>query len=141
LAATVLMTHRLIGVVPSSESGAAGQNRHPTLVQSRLLPVWVEVRLVRVRLVPLHEATPVSELPMSGTWNGSGTPGTAAAGCRAAAGEVLQQDAGAGLQRAAVAGPMLVVKFSALGFGEKPQQAARVVWSRSTSSWWWSTES
>ena len=73
-AATVLMTHTLIGVVAEFGIGSGGPNRHPTLVQSRLLPVWAEVRLVRVRLVPLHEATPVSELPLSGTWNGSGTP-------------------------------------------------------------------
>src|SRR5436309_9333915 len=71
---TALMTHRLIGVVVEFGIGSGGPNRHPTLVQFRLLPVSVEVRRVRVRLVPLHGPSPVSELPMSGTWNGSGTP-------------------------------------------------------------------
>ena len=71
---TELMTHRLIGVVVEFGIGSGGPNRHPTLVQFRLLPVSVEVRRVRVRLVPLHGPSPVSELPMSGTWNGSGTP-------------------------------------------------------------------
>src|SRR6266481_3858114 len=67
LVVTELMTHTLVGVLPGFGIGSGGPNRHPTLVQFRMLPVWAEVRLVRVRLVPLHEDTPVSELPMSGT--------------------------------------------------------------------------
>src|SRR5438132_1456839 len=69
LAVTVLMTHTLVGVLPGFGIGSGGPNRHPTLVQVRLLPVAPEVRLVRVRVfVTLLQAeTPVSELPMSGT--------------------------------------------------------------------------
>src|SRR5881396_1879236 len=67
LVVTVLMTHTLVGVLPGFGIGSGGPNRHPTLVQFRLLPVWVEVRLARVRPVPLQADTPVSELPMSGT--------------------------------------------------------------------------
>ena len=69
LAVTELMTHTLVGVLPGFGIGSGGPNRHPTLVQFRLLPVAPEVRLVRVRVfVPLSQAeTPVSELPMSGT--------------------------------------------------------------------------
>src|SRR5436309_11500365 len=73
LVVTVLMTHTLVGVLPGFGIGSGGPNRHPTLVQFRLLPVWVEVRLARVTLVPLQADTPVSELPMSGTAYGSGT--------------------------------------------------------------------
>ncbi len=40
---TVLMTHRLIGVVAEFGIGSGWPNRHPTCVQFRLLPVWVEV--------------------------------------------------------------------------------------------------
>src|SRR5437667_1075085 len=64
---TVLMTHRLIAVADAFGIGSGGPNRQPTLVQFRLLPVWVEVMLARVTLVPLQADTPVSELPMSGT--------------------------------------------------------------------------
>src|SRR5947207_14314599 len=67
LVVTVLMTHTLVGVLPGFGIGSGGPNRHPTLVQFRLLPVWAEVRLARVRVVPLQADTPVSELPMSGT--------------------------------------------------------------------------
>src|SRR2546427_2174375 len=72
---TVLMTHRLIGVVAEFGIGSGGPNRHPTAVQFRLLPVWVEVSWLSVRLgpPPTHD-TPVSELAMSGALNGSGTP-------------------------------------------------------------------
>ena len=72
---TVLMTHKLIGVVAEFGIGSGGPNRHPVAVQFRLLPVWVELSWLRVRLGPLptHD-TAVSELPMSGTLNGSGTP-------------------------------------------------------------------
>ena len=72
---TELMTHRLIGVVAEFGIGSGGPNRHPVAVQFRLLPVWVELSWLRVRLGPLptHD-TAVSELPMSGTLNGSGTP-------------------------------------------------------------------
>src|SRR5947207_4862818 len=73
LAVTELMTQTLVGGLPGFGIGSGGPNRHPTLVQFRLLPVAPEVRLVRVRLVPLHDDTPVSELPMSGTAYGSGT--------------------------------------------------------------------
>src|SRR5207244_7639428 len=71
---TVLMKHTLSAVVAGFGAGSGGPNRHPTLVQFRLLPVWAEVRLLRVRVVPLQADTAVSELPMSGTRNGSGTP-------------------------------------------------------------------
>src|SRR3989442_5387884 len=70
---TVLMTHTLVGVLAEFGIGSGGPNRHPTLVQLRLLPVCVEVKLPRVRPVPLQADTAVSELPMSGTWYGSGT--------------------------------------------------------------------
>src|SRR6266446_1573603 len=74
LVVTELMTHTLVGVLAVFGIGSGGPNRHPTLVQFRLLlPVSVEVRLARVRLVPLHADTLVSELPMSGMANGSGT--------------------------------------------------------------------
>src|SRR6266404_2453928 len=73
LVVTVLMTHTLVGVLAVFGIGSGGPNRHPTLVQLRLLPVWLEVRLVSVRLVPLHGPSAVSELPMSGTAYGSGT--------------------------------------------------------------------
>src|SRR2546426_3029983 len=72
---TVLMTHRLIGVVAVFGIGSGGPNRQPTLVQFRSLPVWVEGRVGRGRLVPPHDGTPVGELPLSGTGDGSGTPG------------------------------------------------------------------
>ena len=72
---TELMTHRLIGVVAEFGIGSGGPNRHPTLVQLRLLaPGSVDLVLVSVSAVPLQSDTVVSELPMSGTWNGSGTP-------------------------------------------------------------------
>ena len=72
---TVLMTHRLIGVVAEFGIGSGGPNRHPVAVQFRLLPVWVEVSWLRVRLgPPPTHVTAVRELPMSGTLNGSGTP-------------------------------------------------------------------
>jgi len=46
-----LMTHKLIGVVAEFGIGSGGPNRHPTAVQFRLLlPVWVEVSWLRVRL-------------------------------------------------------------------------------------------
>src|SRR5206468_275925 len=72
---TELMTHRLIGVVAEFGIGSGGPNRHPTLVQLRLLaPGSVDLLLISVSAVPLQSDTVVSELPMSGTWNGSGTP-------------------------------------------------------------------
>src|SRR5213078_4226712 len=64
---TELMTHRLIGVVVEFGIGSGGPNRHPTLVQFRLLPVSVEVRLLSVRQVSLQEASLVRLDPMSGT--------------------------------------------------------------------------
>src|SRR5438552_16306381 len=73
LADTVLMTHTLVDGVAEFGIGSGGPTRQPMLVQLRLLPVSVEVRLLRPSDVPLHVATLVSELPMSGTWNGSGT--------------------------------------------------------------------
>src|SRR5436309_15808165 len=73
-AVTVLMTHTLVGVLAEFGIGSGGPNRQPTLVQLRLLPVSVEVKLLRVSDDgPLQVATLVSELPMSGTWYGSGT--------------------------------------------------------------------
>ena len=94
---TVLMTHRLIGVVAVFGIGSGGPNRHPALVQLRVphvpIPAPVQhvlgvpapvqkplpsasvaVVLASVSPVPLHEVTLVSEAPMSGTWKGSGTP-------------------------------------------------------------------
>ena len=73
LLATRLITQTLVGVLAGLGIGSGGPKRHPALVQLRLLPVCVEVRLVRVRLDPLHVATPVMELLMSGTAYGSGT--------------------------------------------------------------------
>ena len=73
LLATTLTAQTLVGVLAEFGIGSGGPKRHPTLVQLRLLPVWVEVRLVRVRLDPLHIDTPVMELLMSGTAYGSGT--------------------------------------------------------------------
>src|SRR5438128_396019 len=70
---TVLMTHKLIGVVAVFGIGSGGPNRHPVAVQFRLLPVWVEVSWLRVRLGPLPTHAPaVSELPMSGALHGRG---------------------------------------------------------------------
>ncbi len=73
LVVTELMTHTLVGVLTGFGIGSGGPNRQPTLVQFRMLPVWAEVRLARVRLVPLQADTALSELPMSGTAYGSGT--------------------------------------------------------------------
>src|SRR5437899_7142135 len=70
---TELTTQTLVGVLPGFGIGSGGPNRQPMLVQFRLLPVWVEVRLPRVTVVPLPGVTAVSELPMSGTAYGSGT--------------------------------------------------------------------
>ena len=70
---TVLRTQTLIAGVTGFGIGSGGPNRHPMLVQFRLLPVWAEVRLPRVSAVPLHAVTAVSELPRSGTAYGSGT--------------------------------------------------------------------
>ena len=71
--ATVLMTQTLVGGLPGFGIGSGGPNRQSLLVQFRLLPVSVEVRLPRVTVVPLPGVTAVSELPMSGTAYGSGT--------------------------------------------------------------------
>ena len=71
--ATVLMTQTLVGGLPGFGIGSGGPNRQSLLVQFRLLPVSIEVRLPRVRVVPLPGVTAVSELPMSGTAYGSGT--------------------------------------------------------------------
>src|SRR5436309_5252115 len=72
---TVLMTHRLIGVVAVFGIGSGGPNRHPTLVQLRsLAPGSVDLVVMSVSAVPLQSNIVVSELPMSWTWNGSGTP-------------------------------------------------------------------
>src|SRR6266404_3173238 len=73
LLATRLMAQTLDGALPPFGIGSGGPNRHPTLVQFRLLPVSVEVRLPRVSPVPLHAVTLVSEVLMSGTVNGGGT--------------------------------------------------------------------
>src|SRR2546427_3451933 len=69
-AATVLMTHTLIGVVAEFGIGSGGPHREPAPVQFRVLPVWVEEGWRRVSVVPLHDAAG-SELPMSGAWDGS----------------------------------------------------------------------
>ncbi len=74
LLATRLMAQTLYGALPAFGIGSGGPNRHPTLVQVRLLIVSIEVVLARVRLDPLHDATLVNEVPMSGTANGGGTP-------------------------------------------------------------------
>ena len=67
-AATVLTTHTLVGVLALFGIGSGGPNRHPTLVQFRLVaPGSVDLMLVRVSVVPLQADTPVRELPMSGT--------------------------------------------------------------------------
>ena len=74
LAVTELMTHTLVGVLPGFGIGSGGPNRHPTLVQFRLLaPESLDLMLVRVSVVPLQADTAVSELPMSGTAYGRGT--------------------------------------------------------------------
>src|SRR5213596_2848762 len=72
-AATVLTTQTLVGVLSGFGIGSGGPKRQPMLVQFRLLPVSVEVRLPRVRVVPLADVSAVSELPISGTAYGSGT--------------------------------------------------------------------
>jgi len=71
--ATVLMTQTLVGGLLGFGIGSGGPNRHPALVQFRLLPVSVEVRGPRVSVIPLHAASLVSELPISGTAYGRGT--------------------------------------------------------------------
>src|SRR5881628_2579440 len=66
-AATVLMTQTLVGVLPGFGMGSGGPNRHPALVQFRLVaPVSPDLTLASVSAVPLHPLTAVSELPMSG---------------------------------------------------------------------------
>src|SRR5437870_4741765 len=54
LAVTELMTHTLVGVLPGFGIGSGGPNRHPTLVQFRLLaPGSPGLTLVTVSVVPL----------------------------------------------------------------------------------------
>jgi hypothetical protein len=67
--ATTLTTHTLVGVLPEFGIGSGPPKRQPALLQFRLLPVSVEVRFVKVSpFVPLlHDETPVSVFPMSGT--------------------------------------------------------------------------
>jgi hypothetical protein len=67
--ATTFTTQTLVGVLAEFGIGSGGPKRHPTLVQFRLLPVAADVRFVSVRspVVPVHDETPVSEVPMSGT--------------------------------------------------------------------------
>src|SRR5437870_13880170 len=68
------MTHTLVGVLPGFGIGSGGPNRHPTLVQFRLLaPGSLDLMLVRVSVVPLQADAAVSELPMAGTAYGRGT--------------------------------------------------------------------
>ena len=71
--ATVLTTQTLVGVLPAFGIGSGAPKRQPLLVQFRLLPVVLALRFVRVSTVPLHDATPVSDVLMSGTAYGSGT--------------------------------------------------------------------
>jgi len=70
---TVLITQTLVGVLPAFGIGSGAPKRQPLLVQFRLLPVVLALRFVRVSTVPLHDATPVSDVLMSGTAYGSGT--------------------------------------------------------------------
>src|SRR5438046_3512782 len=122
---TELMTQTLVAVLPGFGIGSGGPNRHPTLVQSRLLPVWAEVRLARVRLVPLHEDTLVSELPMSGTAYGSGTvllPPPAKRPPHARFFDTLPFESCTAPQLPV---PVLVVKFSLVGL--MPQQGPPIV--------------
>src|SRR5205823_7653956 len=57
---TELMTHRLIGVVAEFGIGSGGPNRHPTLVQLRLLTAGSpDLRLISVSAVPLQSDTVV----------------------------------------------------------------------------------
>src|SRR5438093_1372163 len=73
LLATRLITQTLYGGLNVFGIGSGGPNRQPTLVQFRLLPVSVEVRLPRLSVIALHPVSAVRELPMSGTAYGSGT--------------------------------------------------------------------
>ena len=72
-AATMLMTHVLSGAAALFGIGRGGPKRQSTLVQFRLLPVSVEVRLASVRQVSLQPLTLVRLEPMLGTVAGSGT--------------------------------------------------------------------
>src|SRR6266446_1046690 len=56
--ATALMTHTLVGGLAGFGIGSGGPNRHPLLVQFRLLPVSVEVVAARLTAVPVHAASP-----------------------------------------------------------------------------------
>src|SRR5207247_9705768 len=76
LAATRLMMHVLSELKAVFGIGRGGPKRQSLLVQFRLLPVSVEVRLASVRSVPLQH-TLVRLEPMSGTVAGSGTASAA----------------------------------------------------------------
>src|SRR5439155_885642 len=62
LVVTELMTQTLVGVLDGFGIGSGGPNRHPTLGQFRLLPVWAEGRLATGRLVP-PQADPPGRSP------------------------------------------------------------------------------
>ena len=64
---TVLITQTLVGVLPAFGIGSGAPKRHPLLVQFRLLPVVLALRFVSPSVVPLHDATPVRDVLMSGT--------------------------------------------------------------------------
>ena len=72
LAAMTLMMHVLVAADAVFGIGRGGPKRQSALVQVRLLPVSVEVRLASVRSVALQH-TLVRLEPMSGTVAGSGT--------------------------------------------------------------------
>ena len=65
------MTQVLAGMLIGFGIGSGGPKRQPVLVQFRLLPVSLEVRLASVRDVPLQQLTFVSDLPLSGTGVGN----------------------------------------------------------------------
>jgi len=71
--ATTLTMHVLSAAAALLGIGRGGPKRQPTLVQFRLLPVSVEVKLASVRQVPLQALTLVRLEPMLGTVAGSGT--------------------------------------------------------------------
>src|SRR2546425_5043561 len=128
LAVTELMTHTLVGVLPGFGIGSGGPNRHPTLVQVRVLaPGSLDLTLVRVSVVPLQADTAVSELPMSGTAYGSGTLLLPPPVKRPPQARFLVTVPKLFCTVPQLPAPMPVVKFSSLGFGLKPQQPARVV--------------
>ena len=128
LAVTELMTQTLVGVLPGFGIGSGGPNRHPTLVQFRLLaPGSLDLTLVRVSVVPLQADTPVSELPMSGTAYGSGTLLLPPPVKRPPQARLFSVAPALLCTVPQLPLPIPVVKVSSLGIGLKPQQPTRVV--------------